>query len=34
MLPSANNPDHGSQYNPLVAQRAYGYLANFLNEFI
>jgi len=34
MLPSANSPDHGSQYNPLTAQRAYGYLANFLEEFV
>ncbi|WP_421852841.1 dienelactone hydrolase family protein [Marinomonas sp.] len=34
MLPSANNPEHGSQYNPLTAQRAYGYLANFLEEFV
>ncbi|NLQ18625.1 dienelactone hydrolase [Marinomonas sp. M1K-6] len=34
MLPSADNPDHGSQYHPLVAQRAYGYLANFLEEFV
>tara|TARA_R110000764_G_scaffold42194_1_gene94924 strand:+ start:545 stop:1255 length:711 start_codon:yes stop_codon:yes gene_type:complete len=34
MLPSADNPDHGSQYNPLVAQRSYLYLANFLEEFV
>ena len=34
MLPSAHNPDHGSQYNSLTAQRAYGYLANFLEEFV
>lgn len=34
MLPSANNPAHGSQYNPLVAKRAYLYLANFLEEFV
>ncbi|UTV97910.1 dienelactone hydrolase family protein [Marinomonas rhizomae] len=34
MLPTANNPEHNSQYNPLVAKRAYGYLANFLEEFI
>lgn len=34
MLPSANNPDHGSQFNPLSAKRAFGYLANFLEEFV
>ncbi|RBP80568.1 dienelactone hydrolase [Marinomonas rhizomae] len=34
MLPSANNPEHGSQYNPQIAQRAFGYLDNFLHEFI
>jgi dienelactone hydrolase len=34
MLPSANNPEHGSQYNPQTAQRGYRYLANFLEEFI
>lgn len=34
MLPSANNPDHGSQYNPQTAQRGYRYLANFLEEFV
>lgn len=34
MLPSANNPEHGSVYNPLVAQRSYLYLANFLEEFV
>lgn len=34
MLPSANNPDHGSQYNPLVAKRGYSYLESFLEEFI
>lgn len=34
MLPSANNPEHGSQYNPLVAKRGYSYLESFLEEFI
>ena len=34
MLPSADNPDHGSQYNPQTAQRAFAYLANFLEEFV
>jgi dienelactone hydrolase len=33
MLPSANNPEHGSLYNPVVAQRGYAYLENFLSEF-
>ncbi len=32
MLPSANNPDHGSLYNPLVAQRGFAYLTHFLAE--
>ncbi|REG81823.1 dienelactone hydrolase family protein [Marinomonas pollencensis] len=33
MMPSANNPDHGSMYNPQVAKRSYVYLENFLAEF-
>ena len=33
MLPSANNPEHGSMYNPQVAQRGYAYLESFLSEF-
>ncbi|MEL0625270.1 dienelactone hydrolase, partial [Marinomonas arenicola] len=33
MLPSANNPEHGSLYNPVVAQRRYAYLENFLSDF-
>ncbi|SBS29810.1 Dienelactone hydrolase family protein [Marinomonas spartinae] len=33
MLPSANNPDHGSMYNPTVAKRGYHYLEYFLSEF-
>ncbi|AEF54972.1 dienelactone hydrolase [Marinomonas posidonica IVIA-Po-181] len=32
MLPSANNPDQSSLYNPLVAQRGFSYLMNFLAE--
>ncbi|MEL0635689.1 MULTISPECIES: dienelactone hydrolase family protein [Marinomonas] len=32
MLPSANNPEHGSMYNPIVAERGYRYLQGFLNE--
>ncbi|BFM48053.1 dienelactone hydrolase family protein [Marinomonas sp. THO17] len=32
MLPSANNPDHGSLYNPVVAQRGFAYLTHFLAE--
>ncbi|NVK75287.1 MAG: dienelactone hydrolase family protein [Oceanospirillaceae bacterium] len=34
MLPSADNPQHGSQFNPQTAQRGYNYLANFLDEFV
>lgn len=34
MLPGANNPDHGQQYNPVVAARGYQYLEHFLNEFV
>lgn len=33
MLPSANNPEHGSMYNPTVAKRGYQYLEHFLSEF-
>lgn len=33
MLPSANNPEHGSLYNPQVATRGYVYLEQFLSEF-
>ncbi len=32
MLPSANAPERGSQYNPVVARRSFQYLADFLNE--
>ena len=34
MLPSADSPAHGSQYNPLTAQRGYQYLEHFLEEFV
>lgn len=33
MLPSANAPERGSLYHPLVAKRGYRYLAEFLSEF-